>query len=144
MTQISGGEKKNLVFEIISARIQEEVNERKYVIYNLQVRHLSGNDDLRPSLIERRYSQFLNLYNSLKIEYPELLVSIDFPKKVLLGNFDNDLISTRSIGFETLLKHIAANSLLRNSKSLVIFLQEPEVTQAKELMAKNLHGQFPY
>ncbi|KAL3280556.1 hypothetical protein HHI36_003785 [Cryptolaemus montrouzieri] len=137
MTQISGSAKNSLVFQIISARIQEEENEKKYVIYNLQVRHISGNDDLSPSLIERRYSHFLNLYNSLKTEYPDLMVSIDFPKKVFLGNFDNNLISARSTGFENLFNHVSQNNNLRNSKSLVVFLQEPELTKAKEFLMKN-------
>ncbi|XP_044750920.1 sorting nexin-20 [Coccinella septempunctata] len=142
MTQISGNDRSNLVFEIISARIHEE--DKKYVVYNLQVRHISGFDDLSPSLIERRYTHFLSLYNSLKTEYPEMMLSIEFPKKVFLGNFDNSLISSRSTGFETLLKHVSSNTKLRNSKSLLVFLQEPELTKAKDLLEKKeFNNAFP-
>lgn len=138
----SGNDRSNLVFEIIAARIHE--GDKKYVVYNLQVRHICGFDDLSPSLIERRYTHFLGLYNSLKTEFPELMVSIEFPKKVLLGNFDNSLISSRSTGFETLLKHVSSNTKLRNSKSLLAFLQEPELTKAKELLEKReFNNSFP-
>ncbi|KAJ8970908.1 hypothetical protein NQ317_009060 [Molorchus minor] len=111
----SGNDKQGLIFEIISARISDELTERKHVIYTLQVRFISGSDDLSPSL----------------------MANIIFPKKVLLGNFDNELISTRSTGFESLLKHISMESRLRTSNALRRFLQEVELNNAKELLARN-------
>lgn len=137
MTQILGSDKQSLVFEIISARIEDETEAKKHVIYNLQVRHISGNEDLSPSIIERRYTNFLNFYESLKAEYPELMNNISFPKKVLLGNFDNELISNRSMGFEHLLKYVSTHSMLRNSLALISFLQEPELLKAKQHMKNN-------
>ncbi|XP_018564297.1 sorting nexin-21 isoform X1 [Anoplophora glabripennis] len=139
MSDVAGSDKQGLVFEIISARISEEIEERKHVIYTLQVRFISGNDDLSPSVIERRYTHFLNLYNDLRKEQPQLMASIAFPKKVLLGNFDNELISTRSTGFESLLKHITMESKLRSSNSLLKFLQEVELLKAKDLLDKKDH-----
>ncbi|KAJ3655187.1 hypothetical protein Zmor_014324 [Zophobas morio] len=137
MTQILGNERQGLVFEIVSARICDEVEEKKHVTYTLQVRHISGNDDLSPSVIERRYTHFLNLYNALKKEQPQLMANIIFPKKVLMGNFDNELISTRSTGFESLLKHISTESKLRSSKALLDFLQSVELEKAKSYLEKN-------
>ncbi|KAJ8921063.1 hypothetical protein NQ315_015859 [Exocentrus adspersus] len=139
MTQIMGNDKQGLVFEIISARISDEVEERKHVIYTLQVRFISGNDDLSPSVIERRYTHFLNLYNDLRKEEPQLMANIAFPKKVLIGNFDNELISTRSTGFESLLKHISLEGKLRSSYALLKFLQEVELDKAKNLLEKKDH-----
>ncbi|KAJ8968555.1 hypothetical protein NQ314_002219 [Rhamnusium bicolor] len=136
MTQIMGNDKQGLIFEIISARISDETEEKKHVIYTLQVRFISGNDDLSPSVIERRYTHFLNLYNALRKEQPQLMTHVAFPKKVLLGNFDNELISTRSTGFESLLKHISTESRLRTSDALLKFLQEVELNKAKELLEK--------
>ncbi|CAH1369453.1 unnamed protein product [Tenebrio molitor] len=134
---ILGVERQGLVFEIVSARICDEGEEKKHVIYTLQVRHISGSDDLSPSVIERRYTHFLNLYNALKKEHPNLLVNIVFPKKVILGNFDNELISTRSTGFESLLKHISTESKLRSSKALVDFLQSVELEKARRFLEKS-------
>ncbi|KAJ8960933.1 hypothetical protein NQ318_020233 [Aromia moschata] len=139
MTQIMGSDKQGLIFEIISARISEEAAEKKHVIYTLQVRFISGSDDLSPSVIERRYTHFLNLYNELKKEQPQLMANVAFPKKVLTGNFDNELISERSTGFESLLKHVSMESRLRTSDALFKFLQQVELSRAKELLEKNDH-----
>ncbi|KAG5896531.1 hypothetical protein JTB14_020504 [Gonioctena quinquepunctata] len=134
MTQIMGNENQGLLFEIISARISEEAEEKKYVLYTLQIRYISGNDDLTPSVIERRYTHFLDLYNGLREEHPYLTSEMSFPRKVLLGNFENDLISSRSAWFEAFLNQIAAENSLRTSRALLYFLQDIELNQAKELM----------
>lgn len=136
---ILGSDKQGLTFEIISAKIANDSDEKKYVIYTLQVRFISGNDDLSPSIIERRYTHFLNLYNALKKEHAQLMTNVAFPKKVLMGNFDNELISARSSEFETFLKHVAQNSKLRTSNSILAFLQDVELNKAKSLIEKNDH-----
>ena len=130
-----------MIFEIISARISEESEDKKYVVYTLQIRYISGSDDLSPSVVERRYTQFLNLFNSLKKEFPSLMANLLFPKKVFTGNFDNELISTRSTGFESLLKHISGESKLRTSKAMQIFLQEPELSRAKKLLDEKSYNE---
>lgn len=100
------------------------------------MRHASGKDDSYPSTIERRYTHFYNLHNGLKSEFPQLMASVSFPKKVLLGNFDNKLISDRSTGFEALLKYISTESKLRNSSALLKFLQDIELEKAKAILEK--------
>lgn len=143
MTQIMGSEKKGLIFEIRSSKIAGNTDEKKHVIYSLQIRYISENDDLNPSIIERRYTHFLDLYTSLKNEHPNLMNNVEFPKKVILGNFDNELISTRSTGFESLLKYISTESRLRNSHALLAFLQNVELNQAKEFY-KNKEASLAY
>lgn len=71
-------------FEIISARtIKDEGEDNKCVVkYTIRVRHLSGKDDTNPVTIERRYTNFADLYNGLKETCPDLMTSISFPKKV--------------------------------------------------------------
>lgn len=98
------------------------------------MRHASGKDDSYPSTIERRYTHFYNLHNDLKSEFPQLMSSVSFPKKVLLGNFDNKLISDRSTGFEALLKYITNESKLRNSNALLKFLQDIELEKVKAIL----------
>ncbi|XP_066246398.1 sorting nexin-21 [Euwallacea similis] len=136
MTQILSATKQGLVFEIISARISEQPAEKKHVIYTLQVRYISGSDDLTPSVIDRRYTQFENLYNGLRRDFPDFMADTQFPKKVLTGNFNNELISARSTAFESVLRHVGSESKIRTSKSMQIFLQEPELTEAKQLFEK--------
>lgn len=126
---------EQLLFEITSARIADtKGDDKKHVVYTLQIRHLSGCDDNSPSSIERRYTDFNNLYTSLKRESPDLMTNITFPKKVLIGNFANKLIFNRSTGFESLLKHISMEHKLRNSKGLLHFLQDIELTKARKFL----------
>ncbi|KAL1500963.1 hypothetical protein ABEB36_006373 [Hypothenemus hampei] len=132
MTQIMNSDKQGLNFEITSARISEETQKR-HVIYTLQIRYVSGVDDLTPSVIERRYTQFQSLFDSLKRDFPSEMTDVAFPKKVLTGNFDNELISARSTAFEKVLRRIALESKLRTSKAMQKFLQEPELNEAKIL-----------
>lgn len=128
---------EHLLFEITSARIAEtRGDDKKHVVYTLQIRHLSGCDDNSPSTIERRYTDFYNLHTALKKECPDLMVNVSFPKKVLLGNFANKLITNRSTGFESLLNHITTEHRLRNSKALLHFLQDLELTKAKNFLSE--------
>lgn len=54
--------------------------------------------------------------------------------QVLIGNFDDKLISTRSTGFESLLKLISSECRLLNATAVLCFLQDFELNQAKELI----------
>ncbi|KAK5646597.1 hypothetical protein RI129_005061 [Pyrocoelia pectoralis] len=123
------------VFEITSAQIAiTEGSEKKYVLYTLQIRHVTGVDDSKPAILERRYTDFYNLYTALKKDYPNEMTTVSFPKKVLIGNFDNRLISIRSTGFESLLRHVLVDSKLRESPPLLTFLQEADLQKIKELL----------
>lgn len=68
------------------------------------------------------------------------MAEISFPKKKFTGNFDNELISTRSTAFEALLAHIATESKVRMSKPMQTFLQEPELSEAKELFDRQSYA----
>ncbi|KAB0797707.1 hypothetical protein PPYR_08700 [Photinus pyralis] len=123
------------VFEITSAQIAlTEGSDKKYVLYTLQIRHVGGIDDSKPAILERRYTDFYNLYTALKKDYPNEMTAVAFPKKVLTGNFDNNLISLRSTGFESLLRHVLIDSKLRASPALLSFLQDVDLQKIKELL----------
>ncbi|XP_065164079.1 sorting nexin-21 [Atheta coriaria] len=122
---------KSRLFQVISAHFCDE-DTKRYVVYTLKVCHVTR---MKMGVsIERRYTHFLNLYNGLIEEYADLMAPVVFPKKALTGNFDDKLIRTRSIAFETLMQHIMGEERLRSSKSLLEFLQEPEMTTAKQLI----------
>lgn len=73
-----------LKFEIVSSRTVESDDEKKYVAYMLQVRQDScGVNDADPANVERRYTQFLDLYNGLKKDFPAILNNVSFPRKVI-------------------------------------------------------------
>ncbi|XP_053602520.1 sorting nexin-20 [Plodia interpunctella] len=126
-----------LKFEIVSSRTVEG-DEKKFVAYMMQAsRNNKGANemyDADPANVERRYTHFLELYNGLKKEYPALLGSISFPRKMMVGNFDPELISTRCAAFESLLELIASESRLRESPVTIMFFQDSELKEAKRLI----------
>lgn len=71
-----------LKFEIVSSRTVDSDKDKKYVAYMLQVRQDGNTSDPDPANVERRYTHFLELYNGLKKEFPELLTNVSFPRKV--------------------------------------------------------------
>lgn len=81
-------------FEIPFAHVMPPPNEnenstiKKYVVYDLSIRQDSTKStDPNPVTIERRYTDFLKLYDGLRVEHPTAMNTIPFPKKAFLGNF---------------------------------------------------------
>lgn len=137
----SSKDKQTPVFEITSAHIAEsEGIDKKYVVYTLQIRHVTGIDDSSPAILERRYTDFCNLYTALKKQHADVMTPVTFPKKVLMGNFDNKLISLRSTGFESLLKHVLTEPKLRASNALLSFLQDSELNKATQYLAEKQYA----
>lgn len=127
-----------LKFEIVSSRTVEGVDkEKKFVAYMLQVRQDSTESrvfDPDPANVERRYTHFLDLYNGLKKDCPSLLNNISFPRKIVVGNFDPNLISSRCAAFESLLNLIASESRLRDAPAAIAFFQDVELKDARKLI----------
>lgn len=126
-------------FEIPFARVMPPTNineaSRRYVAYDLNIRQESiENTDPNPVTIERRYSDFLNLYETLSKEHPTLMNGVKFPGKVFMGNFSADLIGQRSAAFEAFLDHIVSSSKLRETHVFLEFLQEKELSKACRLL----------
>lgn len=71
-----------LRFEIITSRTVETDDGKKFVAYMLQVRQDISRLDPEPAHIERRYTDFLNLYTALTKDYAPLMNGISFPRKV--------------------------------------------------------------
>ncbi|PNF29731.1 hypothetical protein B7P43_G11196 [Cryptotermes secundus] len=130
-----------LKFEVVSARTVDHNSEKKHVAYTIMVRKDAIQPDPNPAVIERRYSDFLELYESLRREFPSLMTSVTFPKKVLLGNFAPGVISERSAGFEALLEHIITEDRLRESSCLLSFLQGREQREARQWMEAQRYDQ---
>ncbi|KAH8376948.1 hypothetical protein KR093_002326, partial [Drosophila rubida] len=123
-----------LRFEILMAHIMPREGDdpklKRYVVYELTVRQDSQVMDAQPAKLERRYTDFRELYQSLKRQHPNELCTLNFPQKVLMGNFSADLIGERSMAFEVFLSHVVAQPLLKESPALLRFLQHEELTRA--------------
>ncbi|XP_060664735.1 sorting nexin-21 isoform X2 [Drosophila nasuta] len=122
-----------LRFEILMAHIMPREGDdpklKRYVVYELTVRQDSQVMDAQPAKLERRYTDFRELYQCLKREHPNELGQLNFPNKVLMGNFSADLIRERSMAFEAFLSHVAAHPLLKESPAFLRFLQHEELTR---------------
>ncbi|KAJ9601815.1 hypothetical protein L9F63_000043 [Diploptera punctata] len=130
-----------LKFEVVSARTVDQDNEKKHVAYTVMIRKDGLQPDPNPAVIERRYTDFLELYESLRREFPAQMARVTFPKKVLMGNFAPGVISRRSAGFESLLEHVTTEEKLRESKILAMFLQGREEHEARQWMEAQRYDQ---
>uniref|UniRef100_A0A182QF40 PX domain-containing protein n=1 Tax=Anopheles farauti TaxID=69004 RepID=A0A182QF40_9DIPT len=131
-----------LCFEIPLARILPSAvtgdgntsSGKKFVIYEVNVRKDGPGPDPFPTSVERRYTHFLKLYEGLRKDHPTLVQSVNFPKKVLMGNFTAELIGERGSAFETFLDHIVTVPSLRDSDQFLEFLQGDELRNACQLL----------
>ena len=105
------------------------------------VRKDGAQPDANPAIIERRYTDFLELYDSLRREFPAQMTGVSFPKKVFMGNFAPGVISQRSAGFEHLLEHVTMEDKLRESVTLATFLQGREQQEARQWMEAQRYDQ---
>uniref|UniRef100_A0A182PDE0 PX domain-containing protein n=1 Tax=Anopheles epiroticus TaxID=199890 RepID=A0A182PDE0_9DIPT len=136
------GEDVVFCFEIPLARIlpngtaADTSSGKKYVLYEVNVRKDGPGPDPYPTIIERRYTHFLKLYDGLRKDHPALLqqLPVSFPKKVLMGNFTAELIGERSSAFECFLDHIVTVPSLRDSPHMLEFLQGDELRNACQLL----------
>lgn len=132
-------------FEVISAKIlptSDNANAKKYVLYKIMVR-MQGVERSMDSLayIERRYTELLSLYENLQKEYSTVLQEIVFPKKRLLGNFSEDVIGGRAIGFEDFLDFIITVPALRETPAFMQFIQDIELQRACICIDERRHEQ---
>lgn len=134
--QIKMSGQNGLQFEVISTRTVEPTNQKKYVAYKVSIRKLSGAEDINPAFLERRYNEFLALYNGLKREFPSHFLWLQFPRKAIIGNFNPDMISLRSAGFEAFLSLIGSESQLRHSPMVISFLQNKELVEVITLIQR--------
>lgn len=134
-----------ITFEIIKARtvttfdaatggtITRFGERRRYVNYTILIKRVPGLET-KPAIIERRYSEFLNFYNSIKRKYPGLLKDIIFPKKILIGNFSPEVIAERSLAFQKFLTYCLSVSEIRFSREFATFLYVPELKETKKCL----------
>ncbi|XP_050396137.1 sorting nexin-20 [Patella vulgata] len=108
----------NAVFEVMSADIVKE-NRSSYVLYTIQISSHTGDIDI--SCIERRFSDFEKLNTVLRKRFPDQMEMVAFPRKVLVGNFRQATIATRSRAFEQYLSHLYAIYQIRYCRDFLEF-----------------------
>ncbi|XP_017534184.2 sorting nexin-20 isoform X1 [Manis javanica] len=117
-----------LLFEITSARIEER-KVSKFVMYQIVVIQ-TGSFDNNKALLERRYSDFEMLQRSLQKAFREEIEDVVFPKKHLMGNFTEEMISERKLAFREYLHLLYSIRCIRRSREFIDFLTRPELKEA--------------
>lgn len=102
--------------------------------YTVMVRVMDEMEDSHPAVLERRYNDFLSLYNALRKDFAIQLSTIPFPKKTIVGNFSPEVISSRCTGFEAFLDLIGSTTQIRCCEAVTSFFQERELIDALKLI----------
>lgn len=122
-------------FLITSAQIHpkdvENASAKKFVRYEILVK--SPRDESSAS-IYRRYTDFLQLYEGLRVEYPTLVQEVVFPKKCFMGNFSEGVVVERIELFSKFLRTILDRDELKESAHFLRFLQDQELEKACQLL----------
>lgn len=114
---------------------EQTINSKKYVVYDLTCRQDTNLAiDANPVTIERRYTDFLKLFEALKKDNPQLMQNVAFPKKRVMGNFTCELIAERALAFENFLDYAISVSALRDSEPFLSFLQDEELDRGCRLL----------
>lgn len=117
-----------LLFEVASARIEDR-HVSKFVMYQIVVIQ-TGSFDSDKAILERRYSDFEALHKKLVKAFPEELEDVVFPKKHLLGNFTEEMMSQRKLAFTEYLGLLYSVRCVRRSRHFLDFLTRPELREA--------------
>ncbi|XP_042210726.1 sorting nexin-20-like [Homarus americanus] len=137
-------------YVIQSARTQI-TKEEKFVVYTVEaqrfLQYSEGEDGVsyepilkKCATFERRYSEFLSVYNALMDSHRSLMEEFEgFPKKVLIGNFSMDVITDRCKGLARFMNFVQDEGVLSRTAVFSKFLYHPEVTISNNLL---LHSQF--
>lgn len=72
--------------------------------------------------VNRRFRDFLWLYNQLQEQFPGVIIP-PVPEKHAIGRFQNEFVETRRIALERCLRKITSHPLLQNEKDVRMFLE---------------------
>lgn len=138
-------EYKNVVRYVIQSARTHTTEKEKYVLYCVEVRRFTvlkkglppadtlgySNHKTRHkkyASFERRYSEFHAVYNALMESHRSLMEEFDgFPKKVIIGNFSQEVIAERCKGLARFMNFVHEQEVLRRTAVFTKFLHESEV-----------------
>lgn len=113
-------------------------------LYTVAVLRTRGKDTSQ-ALVERRYSEFYQLNENLRKQFPNTMDKVDFPRKAFTGNFKHDFIAERSRAFETFLAHIFTYEHIRNSTEYQDFFYNRDLRLAYRYMSSGEYQEgIPY
>ena len=122
--------KSTLKFDVVTAKVVEEGEGKKHVAYTIVMKRAMG--EARPVVITRRYNEFAALYNLLTDTFDPIndLGKFCFPKKVMMGNLEAQIVTERTDAFHKFLNLVAASDRLLYSECFQRFLCKVELSEA--------------
>lgn len=132
-TETSNGSSTVIQSQISSSA--PPISSKRFVNYTILIKTAPGLDR-HPAVIDRRFSDFLQLYQGLKSHeaYAKIIDEyVAFPKKVYMGNFSLIKIAERSVEFTRLLSLCMTRSCLLWSVPFISFLIDKELKDAHRL-----------
>jgi len=101
----------------------EETSAKKiFTVYHIKVEMLG-----KIWMVKRRYSEFRDLFEKLKKEYPKKVANLKIPGKKLVGNMESDLIEERKLGLQIFLANICAEPNLASSHHFGEFIAKDSI-----------------
>lgn len=127
----------SLLFELPSYRV---INTTfgKHVVFEVVIMR-SGSFDAHRVSVERRYSDFFKLHQTLLKEFNEELDEIILPGKLLTGNFNTECLLERRIALQDYVAKLYAKGCVRYSIHFANFFTDQEMKKAHNLLRA---GQF--
>lgn len=126
-----------LLFEVPLYRVIETAFS-KHVVYQVVIMR-SGSFDSHRVSVERRYSDFFKLHQTLLKEFDEELDEIILPRKLLTGNFNPECLLERRVALQDYIAKLYAKRCVRYSIYFADFFTNPEMKKAHNLLRA---GQF--
>ncbi|ORX96926.1 Vps5-domain-containing protein [Basidiobolus meristosporus CBS 931.73] len=119
-------------------RIGDPIN--PYIVYKVTTKTTSSAFRSQHFSVDRRYRDFLWLYNQLTTGNPGVIVP-PVPEKHALGRFQGEFVESRRVALEQCLVKITAHPMLYGDPDLKIFLESENFTRdVKERRRDNSKG----
>ncbi|KAI1499512.1 PXA domain-containing protein [Biscogniauxia marginata] len=122
--------------KIKSIQVGREDDGKEYALYVVEVQRNAG--EKMPAaawIVTRRYSEFLELHQSLRHRYPSVR-NLDFPRRRMVMKFQNEFLRKRRDALERYLQELLLLPDVCRSRELRAFLSQSVITEGEDLTSR--------
>ncbi|KAE9377152.1 hypothetical protein N431DRAFT_555406 [Stipitochalara longipes BDJ] len=123
--------------KIKSIMVGKEDDGREYAVYVVEVQRKAG--EQMPAAtwtITRRYSEFHELHQRLRMKYPSVR-NLDFPRRRMVMKLQSDFLHKRRLALEKYLREILLLPEVCRSRELRAFLSQSAIAPGFETQSEN-------
>jgi sorting nexin-25 len=123
--------------KIKSIMVGKEDDGREYAVYVVEVQRKAG--EQMPAAtwtITRRYSEFHELHQRLRLKYPSVR-NLDFPRRRMVMKLQSDFLHKRRLALEKYLREILLLPDVCRSRELRAFLSQSAIAPGFETQSEN-------